>query len=81
MLIQSFKVPEGKLDSVARRMSFLKDKLKDWCYQASIQKNQMSREKGGSKIVTPTPGVPEEPFLDGDHGSPSPKLEHINLDK
>ncbi|KAL0394881.1 UNVERIFIED_CONTAM: Enzymatic polyprotein [Sesamum latifolium] len=39
MLIQSYKVPEGQLDSVARRMSFLKDKLKDWCYQASIQKN------------------------------------------
>ncbi|KAL2231075.1 UNVERIFIED_CONTAM: movement protein, partial [Sesamum indicum] len=39
MWIQSYKVPEGQLDSVARRMSFLKDKLKDWCYQASIQKN------------------------------------------
>ncbi|KAL0439127.1 UNVERIFIED_CONTAM: hypothetical protein Slati_2395700 [Sesamum latifolium] len=42
MLIQSYKVPEGQLDSVARRMSFLKDKLKDWCYQASIQKNMKS---------------------------------------
>ncbi|KAK4402400.1 movement protein [Sesamum angolense] len=39
MLIQSYKVPEGQMDSVARIMSFLKDKLKDWCYQASIQKN------------------------------------------
>ncbi|KAL0448997.1 UNVERIFIED_CONTAM: hypothetical protein Slati_1456100 [Sesamum latifolium] len=36
MLIQSYKVPEGQLDSVARRMFFLKDKLKDWCYQTSI---------------------------------------------
>ncbi|KAL2251501.1 UNVERIFIED_CONTAM: hypothetical protein Sindi_2272400 [Sesamum indicum] len=47
MLIQSYKVPEGQLDSVARRMSFLKDKLKDWCYQASIQKN-MKRLRGKS---------------------------------
>ncbi|KAL0313013.1 UNVERIFIED_CONTAM: movement protein [Sesamum radiatum] len=39
MLIQTYKVPEGQLDLVARRMSFLKDKLKDWCYQTSIQKN------------------------------------------
>ncbi|KAL0400056.1 UNVERIFIED_CONTAM: hypothetical protein Sradi_2348900 [Sesamum radiatum] len=39
MLIRPYKVLEGQLDSVARRMSFLKDKLKDWCYQASIQKN------------------------------------------
>ncbi|KAL0392715.1 UNVERIFIED_CONTAM: hypothetical protein Sradi_2494300 [Sesamum radiatum] len=31
MLIQLYKVPEGQMDSVARRMSFLKDKLKDWC--------------------------------------------------
>ncbi|KAL0463176.1 UNVERIFIED_CONTAM: putative enzymatic polyprotein [Sesamum latifolium] len=38
-------VPEGQLDSVARRMSFLKNKLKDWCYQASIQKN-MKRLRG-----------------------------------
>ncbi|KAL0447898.1 UNVERIFIED_CONTAM: hypothetical protein Slati_1917700 [Sesamum latifolium] len=45
MLIQSYKVPEEQLDSVARRMSFLKDKLKDWCYQASIQKN-MKRLRG-----------------------------------
>ena len=48
MLIQSYKVPEGQLDSVARRMSFLKDKLKDWCYQASIQKN-MKRLRGKIK--------------------------------
>ncbi|KAL0400097.1 UNVERIFIED_CONTAM: movement protein [Sesamum radiatum] len=45
MLIQSYKVPDGQLNSVARRMSFLKDKLKDWCYQASIQKN-MKRLRG-----------------------------------
>ncbi|KAL2252645.1 UNVERIFIED_CONTAM: hypothetical protein Sindi_0059200 [Sesamum indicum] len=30
MLIQSYKVFEGQLDSVVRKMSFLKDKLKDW---------------------------------------------------
>ncbi|KAL2252603.1 UNVERIFIED_CONTAM: hypothetical protein Sindi_0055000 [Sesamum indicum] len=48
MLIQSYKVPEGQLDSVARRMSFLKDRLKDWCYQASIQKN-MKRLRGKIK--------------------------------
>ena len=52
MLIQSYKVPERQLDSVARRMSFLKDKLKDrnvfWCYQASIQKN-MKRLRGKIK--------------------------------
>ncbi|KAL2251299.1 UNVERIFIED_CONTAM: hypothetical protein Sindi_2252200 [Sesamum indicum] len=70
MLIQSYKVPERQLDSVARRMSFLKDKLKDWCYQASIQKN-MKRLRG----------VPEEPFPDGDHGGPSPKPGHTNLDR
>ncbi|KAL2237555.1 UNVERIFIED_CONTAM: hypothetical protein Sindi_0947200 [Sesamum indicum] len=70
MLIQSYKVPERQLDSVARRMSFLKDKLKDWCYQASIQKN-MKRLRG----------VPEKPFPDEDHGGPNPKPEHTNLDK
>ena len=26
-------------------------------------------------------GVQGEPFPDEDHGGPSPKLEHINLDK
>ncbi|KAL2237487.1 UNVERIFIED_CONTAM: hypothetical protein Sindi_0940400 [Sesamum indicum] len=70
MLIQSYKVPEGQLDSMARRMSFLKDMLKDWCYQASIQKN-MKRKRG----------LPEEPFPDGDHGGPSLKPEDTNLDK
>ncbi|KAL0405369.1 UNVERIFIED_CONTAM: hypothetical protein Slati_3850800 [Sesamum latifolium] len=48
MLIQSYKVPEGQLDSIVRRMSFPKDKLKDWCYQASIQKN-MKRLRGTIK--------------------------------
>ncbi|KAL2226547.1 UNVERIFIED_CONTAM: hypothetical protein Sindi_2013400 [Sesamum indicum] len=43
--------------------------------------NQASRGKGGSKIVTLTPGVPEEPFPDRDHGGPNPKPEHINLDR
>ncbi|KAL0406233.1 UNVERIFIED_CONTAM: hypothetical protein Slati_3937200 [Sesamum latifolium] len=49
MLIQSYKVPKGRLDSVARRMSFLKDKLKDWCYKASIQKNMKSLREESSK--------------------------------
>ena len=41
----------------------------------------MSQRKGRSRIVTPTLGVPEEPFPDGDHGGPSPKPEHTKLDK
>ena len=41
----------------------------------------MSQGKGGSRIVTPTLGVPEEPFPGRDHGGPSPKLEHTNLDR
>ncbi|KAL0431467.1 UNVERIFIED_CONTAM: hypothetical protein Sradi_0772700 [Sesamum radiatum] len=45
MLIQAYKVPEGQLDSVCKENVFLKDKLKDWCYQASIQKN-MKRLRG-----------------------------------
>ncbi|KAL2248169.1 UNVERIFIED_CONTAM: hypothetical protein Sindi_2669200 [Sesamum indicum] len=108
ILIKSYKVLEGQLDSVAQRMSFLKDKLKDRCYQASIQKNMKRlrgkikrtplccdnndfstiikessepRKRRKKKIVTPTLGVLEEPFPYGDHGGPSPKLEHINLDK
>ncbi|KAL0331715.1 UNVERIFIED_CONTAM: hypothetical protein Sangu_1717000 [Sesamum angustifolium] len=35
-LIQLYKVQEGQLDSVARIMYFLEDKLKDWCYRACI---------------------------------------------
>ncbi|KAL0318230.1 UNVERIFIED_CONTAM: hypothetical protein Scaly_2852600 [Sesamum calycinum] len=70
MLIQSYKVPEGQMDSVARRMSFLKDKLKDWCYQASIQKNM--------KMLR---GIPEELLLGEDHGGPKQKPEHTNLGK
>ncbi|KAK4390291.1 movement protein [Sesamum angolense] len=68
MLIQSYKVPEEQMDSVARRMSFLKDKLKDWCYQASIQKN-MKRLRG----------ILEELLSGADHGGPKPKPEHTNL--
>ncbi|KAL0401370.1 UNVERIFIED_CONTAM: movement protein [Sesamum latifolium] len=67
MLIQSYKVPKGQLDSVARRMSFLKDKLKDWCYQASIQKN-MKRLR-------------DEPLSDEGHGGPNPRPEPTNLDR
>ncbi|KAL2231153.1 UNVERIFIED_CONTAM: hypothetical protein Sindi_1709700 [Sesamum indicum] len=64
MLIQSYKVHEERLGSVPRRMSFLKDKLKDWCYQASIQKKKKRLR-----------GVLEEPFPDGDHGGPNPSEE------
>ncbi|KAL0463447.1 UNVERIFIED_CONTAM: hypothetical protein Slati_0232300 [Sesamum latifolium] len=70
MLIQSYKVPEGQLDSVARRMSFLKDKLKDWCYQASIQKN-MKRLRG----------VPDEPLSGKGHDGPNPRPKPTNLDR
>ncbi|KAL0391526.1 UNVERIFIED_CONTAM: movement protein [Sesamum latifolium] len=48
-------------------MSFLKDKLKDWCYQASIQKN-MKRLRG-------------EPLSDRDHGGPNQRVKgHISPD-
>ncbi|KAL2228418.1 UNVERIFIED_CONTAM: hypothetical protein Sindi_1821500 [Sesamum indicum] len=43
--------------------------------------NQVSQGKGGSRIVTPTLGVPEEPFPGRDHGGPSPKPKHINMDR
>ena len=48
MLIQSYSVPPDTIDSVARRMSFLKDKLREWCQQASHQKN-MKRLRGKIK--------------------------------
>ncbi|KAL0361349.1 UNVERIFIED_CONTAM: movement protein, partial [Sesamum radiatum] len=51
-------------------MSFLKDKLKDWCYQASIQKN-MKRLRG----------VPDEPLSGEDHGGLNLRPEPINLDR
>ncbi|KAL2230387.1 UNVERIFIED_CONTAM: movement protein [Sesamum indicum] len=47
----------------------------------SYKENQASQGKEGSKVVTPTPGVQEEPFLEGDHDGPNPKPEHISLDK
>ncbi|KAL2252855.1 UNVERIFIED_CONTAM: hypothetical protein Sindi_0080200, partial [Sesamum indicum] len=43
--------------------------------------NQASQGKGGSKVVTPTSGVLGEPFPSEDQSGPSPKPEHINLDK
>ncbi|KAK4386094.1 movement protein [Sesamum angolense] len=43
--------------------------------------NPESQGRGRSKVVTPTLGVPEEPFLGGDNGSPNQKPEHTNLDK
>ena len=39
MLIQSYKLPVGAIDSVARRMSFTKEKIGEWCQQAKAQKN------------------------------------------
>ncbi|KAL2226501.1 UNVERIFIED_CONTAM: hypothetical protein Sindi_2008800 [Sesamum indicum] len=88
MLIQSYEVPEGQLDSVARRMSFLKDKLKDWCYQASIQKNMKrlrgessepkKRKKQNSDSYTRSS---RRTFSRRRHGGPSPKPEHTKLDK
>ncbi|KAL0456078.1 UNVERIFIED_CONTAM: hypothetical protein Slati_0947000 [Sesamum latifolium] len=89
VLIQSYKVPEGKLNSVAKRMSFLKDKLKDWYYQASIQKNmkrlreesQVSQGRGKNRTMIHTLEVLGEPISGEDHGGPNPRLEPINLDK
>ncbi|KAL2225117.1 UNVERIFIED_CONTAM: hypothetical protein Sindi_3054900, partial [Sesamum indicum] len=39
----------------------------------SMEENQVSQGKGGSKIVTLTLGVPEETFPGGDHGGPKSK--------
>ncbi|KAL0364170.1 UNVERIFIED_CONTAM: hypothetical protein Sangu_0514600 [Sesamum angustifolium] len=69
MLIQSYKVPEGQMDSVARRMSFLKDKLKDWCYQASIQKN-MKRLRGTIKRTPLCCDNNDFPTVIGESGEP-----------
>ncbi|KAL0323438.1 UNVERIFIED_CONTAM: Enzymatic polyprotein [Sesamum angustifolium] len=69
MLIQSYKVPEGQMDSVARRMSFLKDKLKDWCYQASIQKN-MKRLRGTIKRTPLCCENNDFPTIIGESGEP-----------
>ncbi|KAL0420777.1 UNVERIFIED_CONTAM: movement protein [Sesamum latifolium] len=76
MLIQSYKVPEGQLDSVARRMSFLKDKLKDWCYQASIQKNMKRLRGEGHGGPNPRP----EP-TNLDRGSDQQGLHPKDLDE
>ncbi|KAL2251886.1 UNVERIFIED_CONTAM: movement protein, partial [Sesamum indicum] len=43
--------------------------------------NQVSQGKGRNRIVTPTLGVPGEPFPGGDHGGRNPKPEHTNLDR
>ncbi|KAL0284748.1 UNVERIFIED_CONTAM: hypothetical protein Sangu_2810900 [Sesamum angustifolium] len=68
MLIQSYKVPKGQMDSVARRMSFLEDKLKDLCHQASIQKN-MKKLRGTIKR-TPFCCDNEFPGIIGESGEP-----------
>ncbi|KAL2232426.1 UNVERIFIED_CONTAM: hypothetical protein Sindi_1422600 [Sesamum indicum] len=85
---ESYKVPKGQLDSVEQKMSFLKDKLKNWCHQASIQKN-MKRLRGESSEPRKRrkqnsdsyPRSSRRTFPDGDHGGPSPKSEHINRDR
>ncbi|KAL2240749.1 UNVERIFIED_CONTAM: hypothetical protein Sindi_0716100, partial [Sesamum indicum] len=69
----------AKICSPSREMLIQSYKVPEG--QLDLVENQASRGKEGSKIVTPTPGVPEEPFPDGDHGGLRPKLEHINLDK
>ncbi|KAL0307356.1 UNVERIFIED_CONTAM: movement protein [Sesamum angustifolium] len=75
ILIQSYKVPEGQMDSVARRMSFLKDKLKDWCYQASIQKN-MKRLRGTIKQTPLCCDNNDFPTDIGESGEPRKRRKH-----
>ncbi|KAL2246288.1 UNVERIFIED_CONTAM: movement protein, partial [Sesamum indicum] len=77
MLIQSYKVPEGQLDSVARRMSFLKDKLKDWCYQASIQKN-MKRLRGKIKRTPLCCDNNDFPTIIGESSEPKKRKKQNN---
>ncbi|KAL0430415.1 UNVERIFIED_CONTAM: hypothetical protein Sradi_0667500 [Sesamum radiatum] len=43
--------------------------------------NQVNRERGRSRTVTPTLGVPGEPLSDGDHGDPYQRTNHTNLDR
>ncbi|KAL2246236.1 UNVERIFIED_CONTAM: hypothetical protein Sindi_2891800 [Sesamum indicum] len=56
--------------------------FRKYFFQSGVatEENQVSQEKGGSKVVTPTPFL-GEPFHSGDYGGPCPKLEHINLDR
>ncbi|KAL0358337.1 UNVERIFIED_CONTAM: hypothetical protein Sangu_0683100 [Sesamum angustifolium] len=77
MLIQSYKVPEGQMDSVARRMSFLKDKLKDWCYQASIQKN-MKRLRSTIKLTPLYCDNNDFPTIIGESGEPRKRRKQSN---
>ncbi|KAL0345537.1 UNVERIFIED_CONTAM: hypothetical protein Sradi_4385000 [Sesamum radiatum] len=77
MLIQAYKVPEGQLDSVARRMSFLKDKLKDWCYQASIQKN-MKRLRGTIKRTPLCCDNNDFPTIIGESSEPRKRKKQSN---
>ncbi|KAL0354114.1 UNVERIFIED_CONTAM: hypothetical protein Sangu_0992700 [Sesamum angustifolium] len=75
MLIQSYRVPEGQMDSVARRMYFLKDKLKDWCYQASIQKN-MKRLRGTIKRTPLCCDNNDFPTVIGESSEPRKRRKH-----
>ncbi|KAL0285629.1 UNVERIFIED_CONTAM: hypothetical protein Sradi_7169300 [Sesamum radiatum] len=77
MLIQAYKVPEGQLDSVARRMSFLKDKLKDWCNQASIQKN-MKRLRGTIKRTPLCCDNNDFPTIIGESSEPRKRKKQNN---
>ncbi|KAL0386302.1 UNVERIFIED_CONTAM: hypothetical protein Sradi_3024500 [Sesamum radiatum] len=77
ILIQSYKVLEGQLDSVAMRMSFLKDKLKDWCYQASIQKN-MKRLRGTIKRTPLCCDNNDFPTIIGESNEPRKRKKQNN---
>ncbi|KAL0448097.1 UNVERIFIED_CONTAM: hypothetical protein Slati_1937600 [Sesamum latifolium] len=46
-----------------------------------LRENQASRNRGRSRTVTPTLGVPREPPSDGGHGGPNQRSDHINLGK
>ncbi|KAK4394666.1 movement protein [Sesamum angolense] len=58
-------------------MSFLKDKLKDWCYQASIQKN-MKRLRGTIKRTPLCCDNNDFPTIIGESGEPRKRKKHSN---
>ncbi|KAK4389742.1 movement protein [Sesamum angolense] len=54
-----------------------------WFHKYFFQsgENQVSQEKGRSKVITHTLGIPEEPLSSEDHSGPKQKPEYTNLDK
>ncbi|KAL0396536.1 UNVERIFIED_CONTAM: movement protein [Sesamum calycinum] len=58
-------------------MSFLKDKLKDWCYQASIQKN-MKRLRGTIKRTPLCCDNNDFPTIIGESGEPRKRRKQSN---